>query len=132
MSTTHLDGSPDLELEAQMKECSAKVREQRKNVLEDRRLGEEALRRLLPIARRDTGQSRRVAAILLSLYNGHRFPLDMTNLRSLDYEIMEDCLAVIRMDSHAYQEVHRYFENGGQIFEQLAEDWGFNKREGGV
>ncbi len=131
MTTTNLDGTPDLELEAQMKEYSAKVREQRKKILEDRRLGEEALRRLLPIARRDTGQSRRVAAILLSLYNGHRFPLDMTNLRSLDYEIMEDCLAVIRMDSNAYQEVHNYFENGSQIFEQLAEDWGFNKQKGG-
>ncbi len=131
MTTTNLDGTPDLELEALMKEYSAKVREQRKKILEDRRLGEEALRRLLPIARRDTGQSRRVAAILLSLYNGHRFPLDMTNLRSLDYEIMEDCLAVIRMDSNAYQEVHNYFEDGGQIFEQLAEDWGFNKQKGG-
>ena len=130
MTTTHLNGEPDLELQAQMKAYQAKIKTLHQAIQEDRRLGEAALRRLLPIARGNTGQCRRVAAVLLSLYNGHRFPLDMTNLRSLDYEILLDCLAVIRMDGNARQEVHDYFDNGGEIFEQLAEDWGFNKRGG--
>jgi len=96
----------------------------------DRELGEAALRRLLPVARGCTGQSERVARILLGLYNGPRFPLDLTNLRSLDYSIMEDVITVLRMDANALQEVHCYFEDGGRIFEQLAADWGLNA-EGG-
>lgn len=96
----------------------------------DRELGEVALRRLLPIARGCTGQSERVARILLGLYNGSRFPLDLTNLRSLDYSIMEDVITVLRMDANALQEVHCYFEGGGRIFEQLAADWGLNRVEG--
>lgn len=43
---------------------------------------------------------------------------------------MEDCLAVLRMDANCYQEVHTYFENGGQIFEQLASDWNLEKKDG--
>lgn len=94
----------------------------------DRVAGEEALRRLLPIAQGDTGQGERVARILLGLYNGYRFPLDLTNLRSLDYEILEDCLSVMRMDANTYQEVHCYFDNGSEVFEQMAKDWGFEKK----
>lgn len=97
-------------------------------VLAAREAGEAALRRLLPIARHFTGQGERVARILLGLYNGRRFPLDLTNLRSLDDAILDDVLAVLRMDANAYQEVHRYFENGGAIFEQMAKDWGFEQK----
>lgn len=95
-------------------------------VKDDRTEGEAALRRLLPIALRDSGQSKRVARLLAGLYNGHRFPFDLTNLRSLDYEILEDCLAVLRMDANALKEVHMYFENGSRIFEKMFEFHGFN------
>lgn len=91
--------------------------------------GEAALRRLLPIATGNSGQSRQVAAVLLGCYNGARFPLDLTNLRSLDFPILEDALAVLRMEANALQKVHCYFERGGPIFEKLAEDWGFNQAE---
>ncbi|HRH13209.1 MAG TPA: hypothetical protein PK225_02535 [Azonexus sp.] len=95
----------------------------RSRIKDDRANGESALRRLLPLAQGFTGQSERIARLLLGLYNGHRFPFDMTNLRCLDYEIMEDCLAVLRMDANAYQEVHLYFENGSEVFEKLAREW---------
>jgi hypothetical protein len=95
----------------------------RSRIKDDRANGEAALRRLLPLAQGFTGQGERIARLLLSLYNGHRFPFDMTNLRCLDYEIMEDCLAVLRMDANAYQEVHLYFENGSEVFEKLARVW---------
>jgi len=85
--------------------------------------GLEALKRLLPIAQGSSGQSRRVAAFLLGLYNGIRFPLDLTKLRGLDQEIFNDFLAVLRMDHIATQEVHTYFQNGGEIWERLAADW---------
>lgn len=61
--------------------------------------GEAALRRLLPVAQRDTGQSSVIARFLLNLYNGDRFPFDLTDLRRLDYELFDDCLAVLKMDA---------------------------------
>ncbi|MGN5477674.1 DUF7673 family protein [Cupriavidus basilensis] len=54
-----------------------------------------------------------------ALYNGQRFPFDMTDFRSVDQAIFEDMLLVLRMDSHLKREVHNYFPNGGQAFEGL-------------
>ncbi len=85
--------------------------------------GLEALKRLLKIAQRDTGQSGVIARFLLGLYNDTRFPFDLTDFRRLDEEIFKDCLAVLEMDACAEKEVHEYFENGGQIWEKLADDW---------
>lgn len=128
MSTIHLDGTPDDSGKAEMVAYMQRVRSLHTRIKDDRIAGEAALRRLLPIAQRDTGQSARVARFLLGCYNGHRFPFDLTNLRSLDYEIMEDCLAVLRMDSTPYQEVHQYFDHGGLVFEKLADDWNLNEK----
>lgn len=84
-----------------------------------------ALHHLLKVAQGDTGQSRTVAKFLLGLYNDQRFPFPLVDLRRLDDELFEDCMTVLRMDARACQkEVHCYFENGGRIWEKLAEDWG--------
>lgn len=91
--------------------------------------GEAALSRLLPIAQGYSGQCRYVAGILLSMYNGSRFKVDLTDFRCLDHSIAEDCLAVLRMDCQPVQEVHSYFENGHQIFEDLAKRWGIRDYE---
>lgn len=85
--------------------------------------GEAALRRLLPIAQSDTGQSRRVAGFLLGLYNGSRFPFDLTDLRALDLGVFRDCMAVLAMDFNLEKEVHKHFENGSAIWERLAATW---------
>ncbi|MBS3912774.1 MAG: hypothetical protein KGZ70_13405 [Hydrogenophaga sp.] len=82
--------------------------------------GRQALHRLFTVAQGDTGQSRRVAAFLLGCYNGDRFPFDLTDFRSLDFELFDDCMAVLAMDAQPRQEVHLYFENGGQRFEEMA------------
>lgn len=90
--------------------------------------GEAALRRLLPIAQGDSGQCRHVAAFLLGLYNGRRFPFDLVSLRGLDLPIFNDCMAVLLMDHCPELEVHMYFEQGNDeahtIFEGLAKRWG--------
>ena len=87
--------------------------------------GVAALRRLLEVAQRDSGQCRRIAHFLLGLYNGDRFPFDLTDLRGIDDALFEDCMRVLRMDArHCQKEVHAYFPNGGRIWEQLARDWG--------
>ncbi|WOB74330.1 DUF7673 family protein [Achromobacter xylosoxidans] len=112
----------------------AKMREERSRELAERparmEAGEAALKRLLPIAQRDTGQSQVIARFLLNLYNGNRFPFDNTDLRRLDNELVEDCIAVLRMDVLKQQEVHLYFERGSKIWETLAKDWGFRDFNG--
>lgn len=96
-------------------------REQRRQLEEE---GVPALTRLLKIARGDTGQSRKIALFLLGLYNDTRFPFPLTELRSLDGALFQDCMAVLNMDARACrQEVHCYFENGDTLWEQLAKDW---------
>ena len=85
--------------------------------------GEAALRRLLPIAQGHSGQCRHVAAFLLGLYNGIRFKFDLTDLRCIDRAIFKDCIAVLQMDAEGHREVHTYFPNGNEQFEQLAEQW---------
>ena len=93
-----------------------------------RKEGEAALRRLLPIAQGHSGQCRHVAAFLLGLYNGRRFPFDLTDLRCLDRAVFDDCMTVLRMDYAPAREVHTFFDNGGdeghKIWEGLAKDWG--------
>lgn len=85
--------------------------------------GEAALRRLYDIAHGHSGQCRHVAAFLLGLYHGGRFRFDLTDLRCVDHAIFDDCIAVLKMDAQPKQEVHMYFENGGQRFEELARTW---------
>lgn len=87
------------------------------------------LQRLLEIAHRGTGQSRVVARFLLSLYNGDRFPFDLTDFRCLDPDIFKDCLHVLVMDNFPRPEVHGYFKNGNRIWESMAATWCFTDHD---
>ncbi len=102
---------------------------------EIRAAGVAAAQRLLNVAQSDTGQSRRVARFLLGLYNGTRFPFDLTDLRGIDFALHRDCMSVLAMDFTPEVEIHRHFENGGALFERLAADWGWGfgqeEEEGG-
>ncbi|MFK0032999.1 DUF7673 family protein [Pseudomonas monteilii] len=85
--------------------------------------GIQALARLVPVALRDSGQSRVVGRFLLGLYNSRDYPFELTTLRNLDACLFDDCLAVLRLDSSPEQEVHEYLANGQLIFSQLREYW---------
>lgn len=99
-----------------------------RDIIETR--GAAALQRLFTVANRESGQCRYIAHFLLGLYNGQRFPFDLTDLRAIDNDLFEDCVAVLRMDARiTRQEVHLYFENGGKRFEQLAQDWNIEDME---
>ncbi|ELK4900642.1 hypothetical protein RVS51_005613 [Pseudomonas aeruginosa] len=82
-----------------------------------------ALKRLLPIAQRDSGQSGVIGRFLLGLYNGQAHRFDLTELRSLDPALFDACLSVLRMDYAPKQEVHEYFENGDAIWQDLSKRW---------
>lgn len=107
----------------ELEEWYAAQRRRQVTLAHDREEGQAALVRLLEIARRDSGQPRIVAKFLLGLYNGGRFPFDLVTLRCLDRDIFNDCLAVLRMDYRPLQDVHLYVENGGFVFEQMAQEW---------
>ena len=80
-----------------------------RDIIETR--GVAALRRLYLVACRDSGQCRYIARFLLGLYNGMRFPFDLTDLRAIDAELFDDCMAVLNMDARlTRQEVHTYFD----------------------
>ncbi|MCD5326805.1 hypothetical protein ACFFU8_17930 [Chromobacterium piscinae] len=110
-------------IEKPMSQYLEQLYQQGRQLQADRAAGVPALRRLLSLAQGHTGQCHVIAHFLLSLYNGNRFKFDLTDFRLLDQELFDDCLAVLRMDSRPEREVHNYFENGSQIWEQLAKDW---------
>lgn len=55
----------------------------------------EALKRVLLHAQSHEGDSRVTTGFFLCLYNGNRFPIDMTKFRLLDKPIFDDCLHIL-------------------------------------
>lgn len=80
-----------------------------------------------------TSGARRAAMVLLGLYNGPRFPFDLTELRAMDTEILRDSLLVISEDgTRCQREVHSWLNvltgrtDFGERFEHLA--WRFRMK----
>lgn len=87
--------------------------------------GFEALQRLYAEAVHDEQEKGAVCArLLLGLYNGSRFPFDLTDLRTLPSDLFEDAMLVVRMDARVTrQEVHQYFAQGSKKFEDMVSDY---------
>lgn len=88
----------------------------------DRHLQQAALARLLRIAQRDTGQSKRVADFLLAWWNAHQCGgFDLTDIFAVDDEIAEDMLTVMRL----IKEVRVYPDSIGLAapFREMIRDW---------
>lgn len=82
-----------------------------------------------------TSGARAAVGVLLGLYNGTRFPFDLTDLRVLDTEHLQAALQVITDDATRCQmEVHEWLNklsgrrDFGQRFEQLAWEYQAFKR----
>lgn len=87
---------------------------------------------LFSMAQGDHGGAIVARKFLLSLYNGRRFPFDLTDLRLLDMRRFEQCLEVLRMDYTPAEEVHvtigRYFNPAGKPVGGLFERWAYDMR----
>jgi hypothetical protein len=93
-----------------------------------------ALRRLYELPKRHSGTSggNAAAKLLLGLYNGRRFPFDLTDLRCFDMVNFEAAITVLRMDAPSCKaEVHTVLDaiyadglSTGAEFEH----WAFNLR----
>jgi hypothetical protein len=82
-----------------------------------------------------TSGARAAAGVLLSLYNGQRFQLDLTDLRVLDCKHLRAALQVMEGDANRCQmEVHEWLNrltgrrDFGERFEHLAHDYACFKR----
>ncbi|MDP3219205.1 MAG: hypothetical protein Q8S73_34220 [Deltaproteobacteria bacterium] len=82
-----------------------------------------------------TSGARISAGVLLGLYNGTRFPLDLTELRGLDSNLREAAFDVIKDDAaYCQMEVHERLNrltgrhDFGQRFEHLAHEYSIFKR----
>lgn len=70
--------------------------------------GIQALQRLIDVAQKESGQPDILRLFLLSLYNGTAFPLTPYRLKSLDMNLREDVLEVMRLDLIDFPaEIHR-------------------------
>lgn len=81
----------------------------------------QALERLIAIAKRDTGQCRRVADFLLSWWNGDACGgWQITDVWSLDHEITDDILVVLRLVAQewAYPDSLGYNDDFREILRQ--------------
>ncbi|UUZ68058.1 hypothetical protein LP416_27725 [Polaromonas sp. P2-4] len=93
-----------------------------------------AIQRLYELVRRHNGTSggNSAAKLLLGLYNGYRFPFDLTNLRSFDPGNFEAAMTVIRMDAvRCYCEVHVLLDAiyaDGKSTGCEFETWAYNQR----
>lgn len=93
-----------------------------------------ALRRLYELPKRHSGTSggNAAAKLLLGLYNGGRFPFDLTDLRVFDLANFEAAMTVLRMDAPSCKaEVHTVldaiFADGFSTGAEF-EHWAFNLR----
>ena len=89
-----------------------------------------SLKQMYDLAKRHLGTSSGNAAakLLLGLYNGRRFPFDLTDLRLFDLSNLDAALIVLRLDSErTFCEVHQLLDaicadtaSTGAEFEQWA------------
>lgn len=83
-----------------------------------------ALPRLVMIAQQGNGQSARVARFLLALNDARRYPFDMRGLLGFEQTHFEDCLIVLRMSYKPQCCLEECYENGHNVFEELAHKFG--------
>lgn len=82
-----------------------------------------AVERLVKVAHTDTSNAEPAAQVLLSLYNGHEWHVDLCDLCSLDYDNLHAALIAIRGRIFCSIEPHEIIENGEAVFRSLVEDW---------
>lgn len=80
------------------------------------------------MAQQDHGGARVMAQFLASLYNGNRVKADVSGIGNLDLANFEHLMNVLRLCKETHSEPHDFIVNGGEIFERIIKDWGFEKR----
>jgi len=71
-----------------------------------------ALLRLVDVAELHSGQSHHCRRILLAIYNGDAWPLELNRLRNLDEDLQRAALTVIEWATYSDRELHEYLPDG--------------------
>lgn len=61
-----------------------------------------------------SGQAGRLVRFLASVYNGHEFHFDLTDLRSMDADLANACIDYLNYDRLSKAEVHTHLPGGGK------------------
>lgn len=78
-----------------------------------------ALKRLAEVAQGNTHQPQHCRRILLAVYNGAEWPLDLTRLRVLDTDLQRAALTVIEWAADCDRELHEYLEDGNRLLQRF-------------
>jgi len=78
---------------------------------------------LLRIAMDDTSGSKAAAQVLLSVYNGNRYPMNLMDLSLLDLKYLESAVIVMLGRALLSEEPHNVIENGRERFFALEKAW---------
>lgn len=79
---------------------------------------------LLELERMGCGGSRTAAEVLLSLYNGSAFQVDLASLAcNLDNNYFNHAILAICGRANTFTEPHSLIKGGKKIFDQLYSDW---------
>jgi hypothetical protein len=83
----------------------------------------QAVARLVKLAFRDCGGSRAAAQVILGLYNGNAWHVNLIDLMNLDQDYFRDCITAIRGRYEFSREPHDVIENGDQLFKHMQAEW---------
>ncbi|ERS88832.1 DUF7673 family protein [Halomonas sp. PBN3] len=82
-------------------------------------LGPTALSRLAQVAQGDSGQSHHCRRLLLAIYNGPEWPLELTRLRVIDRDLQDAALVVIEWATFTGRELHEYLDDGDRLMQRF-------------
>jgi hypothetical protein len=111
-----------------LKEMAAK---RRKDILRDHEKAGEiqakaahGYSRLLSIAEsEDTGQAQKIAKFLAATFNSQSFPLDLFEMRNLDFSIRDDMILCIDAHMRANADLYKLVPNGYARVKRVIEKW---------
>lgn len=83
------------------------------------KIGPTALQRLAQVAQGDSGQSHHCRRILLAVYNGPEWPLELTRLRVIDRDLQRAALTVIEWTTYSGHELHEYLDDGDRLMRRF-------------
>lgn len=82
-------------------------------------LGPTAMNRLAQVAQGDSGQSHHCRRLLLAVYNGSEWPLELTRLRVIDRDLQNAALVVIEWATYTGRELHEYLDGGDRLMQRF-------------
>lgn len=83
----------------------------------------EAIIKLVKLARTGCGGARAAAQVVLSLYNGENWHVNLIDLMNLDGGHFRAAIIAIRGRWEFNREPHEMITHGDDVFDQLQDDW---------